>query len=162
MSTLSRVLAAVGCSAALVACGSSGKSGTGVASSRYAQALRHADCMRSHGVPSFPDPSANGAPNGPGSGISLASPAFRSAVEACRALAPDGAAVPKLTEGQKLIALKFSQCMRAHGVKNYPDPQFSAMGYRLTLPPGLSQNSPALKSAQATCDSSAGVGSGNS
>jgi hypothetical protein len=120
--------------------------------------------MRSHGVPSFPDPSANGAPN-PLAGHILASPAFRSATQACQSLNPDGGAVPSLSESQKLSAIEFSQCMRGHGVPNYPDPQFGALGYRLSIPPGLDPNSPAVKRAEIVCNRSAesGVGStGNS
>jgi hypothetical protein len=119
--------------------------------------------MRAHGVSGFPDPSPSGAPNletGPGTGINLQSPAFRSTIQDCRSLTPSAAAVPSLSEAQKHVAIKFSQCMRTHGVANYPDPEFSAIGYRLTLPPGLSVNSPAFKSAEAACNSSAG-GSGN-
>ena len=155
---------AVTCISAVVACGSSGTPGSAVTTSRYAEALKHADCMRSHGVPSFPDPTANGAPppqGGAGALTTLRSPAFRSAIKACQSLAPAGATVPSLSDGAKLAALEFSRCMRAHGVRGYPDPQFSGLGYRLTLPPGVSPNSPAFKSAETVCNRSAGYGSGN-
>jgi hypothetical protein len=33
---------------------------------------------------------------------------------------------PPLTEAEKQAALKFSQCMRTHGVPNSPDPVFAA------------------------------------
>jgi hypothetical protein len=162
--SLCLALVAVSCALAVAACGSSTKPSSAVTSSRYAEALKHADCMRSHGVPSFPDPSANGAPappGGTGALTTLRSPAFRSATKACQSLAPDGTTVPSLSEGAKLAALKFSRCMRAHGVRNYPDPQFSGIGYRLILPPGLSPSSPAFKSAETVCNRSAGYGSGN-
>jgi hypothetical protein len=162
---VSLALLAVGCALAIVGCGSSGRPTKAATSSAYAHGLKHADCMRLHGVPGFPDPSPDGATNlniGSGSGVNVQSPAFRSALLACQSLAPNGGAFRSLSESQKLVALKFSQCMRAHGLRSYPDPQFSAIGYRLTLPPGVNPNSPAFRNAETACDSSTGVGSGNS
>ncbi|HTW43590.1 MAG TPA: hypothetical protein VMD79_14890 [Solirubrobacteraceae bacterium] len=52
------------------------------------RALKFAQCMRSHGEPSFPDPSGGGSGHiriaGPGSGIDLGSPQFKAAEQACR------------------------------------------------------------------------------
>ncbi len=46
--------------------------------------LAMAECMRTHGVPNFPDPTfANGRPTGPGPQIPLSSPAFRQAAQHC-------------------------------------------------------------------------------
>lgn len=45
---------------AIAACGSASHSGTAAASSGFDSGLKFADCMRSHGVPNFPDPSAGG------------------------------------------------------------------------------------------------------
>lgn len=69
--TVSVVHAAVSCALAVAACGSSGKSSSAGASG--GPLLKLAECMRSHGVPNFPDPGANGGglviPNNhPGSG----------------------------------------------------------------------------------------------
>jgi len=52
--------------------------------------LRFARCMRTHGLPNFPDPAANGhgiQMNIPGDPNS---PQFQSALRACRAVAPPG------------------------------------------------------------------------
>jgi hypothetical protein len=49
-----------------------------------------AECMRSHGVPNFPNPSGNGPVLQPGDGIDPASPQFQQALEACKTLAPPG------------------------------------------------------------------------
>jgi len=52
------------------------------------QALfRFAACMRSHGVPGFPDPTAGRVGIKPGE-INPSSPAFKSAVTSCRSLVP--------------------------------------------------------------------------
>jgi hypothetical protein len=50
------------------------------------RALKFSVCMRSHGEPSFPDPSGGGAVRigGPGSGIDPNSPQFKDAGKACQ------------------------------------------------------------------------------
>jgi hypothetical protein len=59
-------------------------------------ALAFSSCMRSHGVPKFPDPevTSNGGMmqrlGGPGSGIDPSSPTFQTAQQACQKLNPDG------------------------------------------------------------------------
>jgi len=54
-----------------------------------AQALRFAQCVRSHGVPGFPDPGSDGRIPDPASvGIDQGSPKFEVANQACRADRP--------------------------------------------------------------------------
>jgi hypothetical protein len=78
--------------------------------------------MRTHGVPSFPDPSSSGElAITPNSGVNPFSPAFEAAQKACGG-GPDNGGPPKMSESQKLAALHFAECMRAHGVPNFPDP----------------------------------------
>jgi hypothetical protein len=50
-------------------------------------------------------------------------------------------------------ALAFSECMRAHGVPNFPDPQTSGGGFRFHIGPGsdINPQSPAFRSAQTSC-----------
>ncbi len=51
-------------------------------------------------------------------------------------------------------ALTLSQCMHAHGIKNFPDPTFSTSGSApktASRLPGVSPNSPAFKQAVAEC-----------
>jgi hypothetical protein len=53
------------------------------------QGLKYAACMRTHGVPDFPDPSINGATQiGLGSGINRQSSQFQKAQQACRSVRP--------------------------------------------------------------------------
>jgi hypothetical protein len=47
-----------------------------------------AECMRSHGVPNFPNPHGNGPLFGPGSGIDPTALQFQHALQACKSLAP--------------------------------------------------------------------------
>lgn len=160
----SRVVAVVIAVAALTSgCGSSAKPAA-AARSGYEQSLKYAECMRTHGVASFPDPSAsaNGGGHliihaGPGTGIDPSAPAFVSAQQACGKLLPKGApgpggAIPVATKEQ---ALKFSACMRSHGVPGFPDPGFSGNSARLELTHGSGVNpaAPAFKAAQKACGS---------
>ncbi len=136
------------------------------ASTKYTKALAFAQCMRTHGVPNFPDPKADGgtrlqiqsSPSGTEvNGVSVNGPAFQSAMQACRSELPNGGNGPALTVSQRNQALKFSACMRSHGVPNFPDPTFSGGGASIAIRAGSSggidPNSPAFKSAQAACGS---------
>jgi hypothetical protein len=111
-----------------------------------ADALAFSECMRSHGVPNFPDPNAQGVIQG--SGINPSSSSFQAANKDCRHLLPNGG-VPTPAEQAKALAqaLKMSQCMRSHGITDFPDPQTGAGGgIRISLhsTPGsdLNPNSP--------------------
>jgi len=116
-----------------------------------------AQCMRSHGVPNFPDPSASGELSiGAGSGIDPRSPKFQRAMQACQKLLPNGGqpSPQQVAKAQK-AALAFSQCMRKHGVKDFPDPTFSgnSIQMRITGRPGsdLNPNSPTFQRARTAC-----------
>ena len=85
--SLSIALAAVSCVLAVAACGSSGSpssaAGTG---SGDTLALEFADCMRSHGVPNFPDPtfpSTGGMFIAAGPVLNPQSPAVKQVLAAC-------------------------------------------------------------------------------
>jgi hypothetical protein len=127
-------------------------------SSPEAEALANAGCMRSHGVPNFPDPTASGVVHL--RGVDLSSPAFQAAQKACRKLFPNGSkgGPPSPAEQARMQegALKFSQCMRSHGVPNFPDPPAAAAaaGPKIEEGSGIDPNSPRFKAAQKTCQSS--------
>lgn len=156
-------LAAVGSAVALAACGSSYQSSSATGSGSSSSALALANCMRAHGVPSFPDPAAGGGGvNLAGTGINPESPAFKSARQACAKLVP--AASPegvRATENQFLAAVTFSKCMRAHGFPDFPDPTRadSPPGPILIIGPGLffrvspsfDPNTPAVERSVAAC-----------
>jgi hypothetical protein len=125
------------------------------------QGLKFAACMRANGIPNFPDPSTAGQGQGfvinSSSGIDPHDPTFQKAQQTCskylggtlgKNLTPDKAAQAK--------ALKFSQCMRAHGVPNFPDPSSSG---GLTIGPNssLDPNDPTFQKAQQTCASILGL-----
>jgi hypothetical protein len=113
-----------GCSDAPSATAASSAGGTAVAP--QGQALRFAQCMRDHGVANFPDPDASGALTietvANGTSIDTNSPAFQQAITACKDLEPAGFTGALRTPEQQQAALKFAQCIRDNGVKDFPDP----------------------------------------
>jgi hypothetical protein len=53
------------------------------------QALKYAQCLRTHGVPNMPDPSSDGAFNiNASSGINTQSSQFQAAQQACQSVRP--------------------------------------------------------------------------
>ena len=123
-------LAAIACAALVVACGSSspGAGGTGTtAAANRDLPLQFANCMRAHGVTNFPDPGAGGSIQiGAKSGINPRSPAFQAAQKACARYAPVTGGPPTMSASERRRALAFAECVRAHGVPNFPDPSVSA------------------------------------
>jgi hypothetical protein len=110
-------------------------------------------CMRKHGVTNFPDPNSEGLITiDSGMGIDPGSPAFKSAQNVCDKLLPNGGRpTPAQIAQQQQQLLAFSACMRAHGLKDFPDP--SNGGLRLSVHPGsdLDPNSPTFQNAQKAC-----------
>lgn len=115
------------------ACGSSGSVATGTPSSsasttasNHEKAVKFAKCMREHGVSQFPDPGASGqfTIDGVVNGSSLdpSAPAFTQALTACKDLEPAGFTGGRRSRPQQSAALRFARCIRAHGVKDFPDP----------------------------------------
>lgn len=112
-------------------CGSSEPSETSAASSTGAtgsavdkqlskqeQGVKFAECLRANGVPHFPDPDPSGESN---FGIDVSPKVFTKAVNACKALKPPGALSAKRTPKEQAASLRFAQCVREHGVKDFPD-----------------------------------------
>jgi hypothetical protein len=83
-------------------------------------------------------------------GQRLAGPAVAAAAKVCQEyMAPSGPP-PALSESERLAALHFAACMRAHGL-NFPDPTFSGGNQQLNLGPGLNLDSPAVETAAKAC-----------
>jgi len=127
-----------------------------------ATAAKYAACIRAHGVPNFPDPNAQGVITGSSTSFDPSSPAFARARQACRKLLPNGGQpTPQQIAKAQESALAFSKCMRAHGVKDFPDPQISGGGIRLSLNGGrnsdLSPDNPTFQRAQQACQGKLGV-----
>ncbi len=110
-------------------------------------------CMRKHGITNFPDPNGQGVIMiHSGMGIDPGSPAFTSARTTCEKLLPNGGQPTPAQiaqEQQQMLAL--SACMRAHGLKDFPDP--SNGGLQIQVHPGsdLDPNNPTFQNAQKAC-----------
>jgi hypothetical protein len=84
------------------------------------KAVKFSECMRTNGVDDFPDPNASG--EFPSYGVSVSKAVWTTAVAACKALQPPGSLNAHLTQAQFSAALEFAQCVREHGVPDFPDP----------------------------------------
>ncbi|HEV7585278.1 MAG TPA: hypothetical protein VGO14_05815 [Solirubrobacteraceae bacterium] len=115
------------------ACGSSAPAGTSTGGSgrnnitaNAQKAVKFAECMRSNGISEFPDPGASGkfTIDGVVNGSSLdpSAPAFKQAISACKHLEPAGFMGSKRSPQQVNASLRFAQCIRANGVRDFPDP----------------------------------------
>ena len=133
------------------ACGSSGSS-TGShgspnagGSTAAASLVRYSACMRSHVVPNYPDPDSSGQlPKPDARHLGVSSSQLRASQQACQHLLPNsGDAInassvqqcmeaddcPKSLVQQVLDEERsFAQCMRSHGVPNWPDPITDSQG----------------------------------
>jgi hypothetical protein len=101
--------------------GRSGITSSGATTQLTAQekAVKFAECMRANGVPHFPDPDPKGDYN---FGVDVSREVWLKAVDACKALKPPGALSSKRTPKEQSASLRFAQCVRDHGVKDFPDP----------------------------------------
>jgi hypothetical protein len=99
--------------------GTAAGTGTGTSASAQDKAVKLAECIRAHGVPHFPDPDPKGQF---AFGIDVSPAVWRRAVEACKSLEPPGIFSGRRSPKQQSDALRFAECVRAHGVKDFPDP----------------------------------------
>jgi hypothetical protein len=127
--------------------------------SSKASPAAYSACMRKNGVPTFPDPDSQGRLTlraGPGTGINPESAQFKRAEQACRKLQPGGGRAPSAQEQRKALQtmLKFSACMRSHGVPKFPDPKIASgggSGLSIGRSSGIDPNSPQFQAAQRAC-----------
>jgi len=135
-------------------------SASGGGGSKADDAAHFSSCMRSHGVTNFPDPSAGGGiAISPSMGFDPNSPTFLAAQRACRSLLHITPPSPAEQARMQQEALKFSACMRSHGLPNFPDPQFGNGTVRMKLDArqGMDPNSPAFQAAQQACQKEAPI-----
>ncbi|MGC2176370.1 MAG: hypothetical protein WA614_13050 [Acidimicrobiales bacterium] len=136
-----------------LAVSSSGGSASAGSKSPFAEAEAYSQCIRKHGVPNFPDPvkTPSGSWGYKTQGIDPNSAAFQGALLACKDLpSPWNSIGQQLTHAQQRGWLKWAQCIRNHGVSDFPDPTFSG---RKVYEPGVELNSPPLQSAMNDCKS---------
>jgi hypothetical protein len=149
-------VANIGSTATTTTSAQPGTDTTGGSSSSVKTSNAHAfsECMRSHGLPNFPDPDSQGRVTISG-GLNPASPQFQAAQRQCAKYLPNGGQPPSPAQQAKFQAqaLKFSQCMRSHGVANFPDPNFHGGGISIKIDSssGINPRSPQFQAAQKAC-----------
>jgi hypothetical protein len=124
-------------------------------------AVQYAQCLRTHGLPDFPDPIPGQPPRIP-SGVDTQAPAFLAAQHACATLLGSGGAAGSQAASHKAQLIELARCMRANGVPTFPDPTSSppspsqgnalgGPGSWLSLGTSQQRQSPAFKHAFAVC-----------
>jgi hypothetical protein len=152
--TTSAFIAAAVAALTLAACGGGDGSGGGGKSDQekfQEAALKHAECMRRHGI-DVPDPKQGG-------GLvtndeSVPPDEMDRVMRACDKEVGKMPA-PKLSEKEQRefreAALKHSRCMRKHGI-DMPDPKFGPNGtVQIEIKPGQGPDDPAFQAAEQKC-----------
>lgn len=160
-------LLTLACGGNSVSTGSSGSSqaagATPSASSQASNnAVAFAQCMRAHGIPSYPDPSSASGPVDSRQ-LGVTDTVYESARTTCYRLYPQRQSGPGLTTAQQQQVLgqllNLAKCMRSHGLPTFPDPNpastiwGSGGGQLFTLPSSLNPNSSQFTSAENACKS---------
>jgi len=164
---LAALVAAAAFSLLAAGCGGSGAPGVAsVASSASAAttatpggAVAFTRCMRSNGVPAFPDPSALQALGASGhkptpQQLGVSESQLHAAASACDHLLPDSgeAQGQTITPADHADYLRGAACMRSHGLAGFPDPRFQNNNVTFDIPSNIDTSSSQFKSALAACD----------
>ena len=133
-----------------------GKVGVGVSASPLSvqeSARKFSQCMRDNGIANYPDPKigADGStaftlPEG-------ADPQkVTTATQKCKRYLPNGGQPSKADAQQLAQQRKFAQCMRDHGLPDFPDPGADG-AIKITEggSSGLNPNDPTFQAAQKAC-----------
>jgi hypothetical protein len=138
---------------------SSASSPSGESGPMKAELLKYAECMRSQGIPDFPDPVRS--PLGgyayhvrisPGSDLDPNSPRNKSAQKVCQKDVPSS--IADVTPAEMAAqGLEWSRCMQAHGEPNFPDPNGQGVIKVANATGTMDPNSPQFQRAEKACQS---------
>jgi hypothetical protein len=178
IATAGLALLAASCSGSPSSAGPGGPA-TAAGSSASPSAVAYSRCMRSRGVPDFPDPPSSGeVPKADSQQLGVSSSQLQAAQRACQHLYPSsggslGASLRQCEETgncppamvqQVMSAMRlFSQCMRSHGVANWPDPTVDSEGrpgFNLVPIPSTDWNSPQVQNKIYECENVMPAGGG--
>lgn len=154
-----RILLAAAALTLLAGCGADKETPTGPAADKNKQAmLDFARCMRENGIdmpdPKFDEGRVTMRVGGPGQKIDRGK--MEAAQKAC-AKYQEAIKPPELSDDDaaelKQAALENARCMRANGVKNFPDPTFDESGgAQLRITKELDPESATFQKAQKACE----------
>jgi hypothetical protein len=125
-----------------------------------ASALAFARCMRSHGIPGWPDPTSGGYfDKATLRGLDLNVSRVR-ALESgpCNIPLPSPQQAYAITPAIRTDYLRGAACMRSHGYPDFPDPTFPDGSVRLDVPASIDTHSPRFRSAATICTRSIPAG----
>lgn len=131
--------------------------GASPGSTPKADAVAFSHCMQTHGVPNFPEPNATGQTmirGGPTSSLNPQSPTFQKAQKDCQKYSPQANQTPAQKAQHQQQLLKFAQCMRAHGISDFPDPSSTGalkISGNSGSGSGIDPSSPQFQAAQKAC-----------
>jgi hypothetical protein len=115
-------------------------------------------CMRSHGVPNFPDPQrfVGGNVKLTIKQLQASSPHFQAAMSSCDHLLPNGGSGSQQTAQQQRTQLadelSFARCMRSHGMARFPDPTAQGqLSIEMVKAQGIDVHSPAVLHVVQAC-----------
>jgi hypothetical protein len=124
-------------------------------STQRAEQVAYSSCMRSHGVPNFPDPGGNQKRAVESALEAVSNSQAQAAQNTCGRLVPagvwPGGAVQTITAQQQQDYLNAAACMRSHGITGFPDPTFPGGTVDLNIPSSIDQNSTQFIQAAQTC-----------
>jgi hypothetical protein len=83
--------------------------------------------------------------------ITVAATAMTLAVVACSSSSPGSTPDAGSSPVTTAQLVEFAQCMRAHGIKNFPDPVNGAFSFSVVGPHSVDPSSPAFQAAKAAC-----------
>ena len=160
---------------AMAGCSSGGRPPSNAGGSTSSpSAVAYSACMRSHGVPNFPDPGSGGqVPKADPQQLGVSTAQLQAAEQACAHLIPaTGSTAEQQAETQCSMADNCSQaviqqwmsglrtlaqCLRSHGQPNWPDPVISSEGAHQAGPhflyaqAGIDHHSSQVLAAVQTC-----------
>lgn len=167
-------VAATGLVLLAAACGGSPVSASGGrslpdpgASADSSSPVAYSHCMRSHGVPKYPDPSSGGVvPKGGAQQFGVSSSVFSTAQQACQHLLRAGSfrqqareclnagdCSPAMVQQMLTSDRAFAHCMRSHGISYWPDPVVDSQGRPVfnLVPVNISDRLPSVSAGIAEC-----------
>ncbi len=150
-----------GCSSGGPSSAGSGGSSDAGGSAKSQIGIDYARCMRSHGVPKYPDPNSNnelasGLPKVSPQQLGVSSAQYQAAQNDCAHLLPNGGQMTQAKSQKDLNAmLRYARCMRSRGVPNWPDPTYDSAagwGFNLLHVQGFDPNSAQINHKMDECD----------
>jgi hypothetical protein len=128
--------------------------------SPYDKAVAYVTCMRTHGITDEPSPDNDGNIDikalhpGPNSDLNPTDALYVAANKTCQHLLPNGGRItPAELHSDQTKSLKWSLCMRAHGLPNFPEPGSNGLiSVHAIISAGVDGASPTFQAASHACE----------